>query len=99
MIHSVASYQTLFHTQLGLNVTKAAGNSASDRKLCLVKSHSLLRGLQMSFCVLLMDTSTLPVTVAEIAKATKRDNTLAIVLQIRHGHWPESRDENLAPFM
>ena len=30
-------------------MTKVAGNSVNDHKLCLVKSHSLLRGLQMSF--------------------------------------------------
>jgi len=47
-----------------------------------------------------MDTSTLPVMAAEIARATKRDTTLAVVLQkVRHSHWPESRDENLAPFV
>ena len=43
MIHSVASYLALFQTELGLNVTKVAGNSTSDCKLCLVKSFSFYK--------------------------------------------------------
>jgi len=48
MIHSVASYLALFQTELGLNVTKVAGNSASDHKLCLVKSLSLFKSYPTS---------------------------------------------------
>ena len=86
--------------QYKLEFTPGGQNQCADCMSRLPLSSSLRDNAKQSGCVLLIDTSTLPVTAAEMAKATKRDNTLAVVLRkVCHGHWPESWDENLAPFV
>ena len=41
----------------------------------------------------------LPVTATQIAKESKRDKELAIVLKsIQHGHWPADTALDLSPF-
>lgn len=49
--------------------------------------------------ILAMDVSSLPVTANDIAKGTRTDRELAIVLQfVRHGRWPSSLAENYKPY-
>ena len=49
--------------------------------------------------ILAMDLSSLPVTAHDIAAATKKDRTLALILQrVRHGNWPQHTPAHLLPY-
>lgn len=49
--------------------------------------------------ILKMDVSTLPVSAYDVAEATRKDNTLGVVLQhVRLGSWPRAVDNELTPF-
>ena len=49
--------------------------------------------------ILALDWSTLRVTAVDMATATKKDSTLAILLQwVRHGNWPSHSTEAINPF-
>ena len=64
-------------------------------RLPLVKS-----SLDEDKAVLALSLHALPVTSSDIAKATKKDKTLATVLQlVRHGHWPLQASEPLKPYV
>ena len=62
--------------QYKLEFTPGGQNQCADCMSRLPLSSSLRDNAKQSGCVLLMDTSTLAVTAAEIARATKRDTTL-----------------------
>ena len=86
--------------QYKLEFTPGVQNQCADCMSRLPLSSSLRDNAEKSGCVLLLNTSVLPVTASDIAKATRKDSTLAVVLQkVHHGNWRKSDDNSLAPFL